>query len=379
MFRRIRLIIWKEFLQIRRDLRLLAVVIIMPVILLLLYGYAINFDVKHLAIAIYDMDRSPASRALAECFQHNDYFAFRGYLWSPQAVTDALDRGQARVVLTIPPTFSANLAAGRETTVQILVDGADSTTASTGLSYLSGVMEHYATKIRVEALRRQGGEGRMRPPLEQRLRYWYNPELRSANFLIPGLFAVILMMLAALLTSVTVVRERERGTLEQLIVSPIRPLELMLGKLIPYVLIAFGDVLVIMAVSRWVFHVPLRGNPFLVLGLAAVYVIAALGIGLFISTVARSQQVAMTAAMILSQLPSVILSGFIFPLCSMPRPIQGLAQFVPATHFIKILRAIYLKGSGLEQIWLSAGLLLVFGLTMITLSTLRFRKTLEDG
>ncbi|HOF87370.1 MAG TPA: ABC transporter permease [Armatimonadota bacterium] len=371
------MIMWKEFRQIARDPRMLAVVVALPTFMILLYGYAINLDVRAVRMAVYDQSRSPQSRELVNAFARSGYFRVIAYPGNDREVTALLDGGRARMVLIIPARFARRLADGETAPVQVLMDGADSTTASTALGYAADILQQYSSHVALEAARRAGltapATGQ---PVENRARYWYNPELRSNHFTIPGLIAVILMMLAALLTSVTVVRERERGTIEGLLASPVRPLELMLGKLAPYVLIAFGDVLLVMAVSAVVFHVPLVGSPALVLALAGIFVIAALGIGLLISTVAPTQQVAMVAAVMATQLPTVLLSGFIFPISSMPQAVQLLTALIPATHFIRILRGIFLKGNTLAILWQPALVLAVIAVAMVLLSANRFRRTL---
>jgi len=367
------MMVWKEFKQIRRDPRLLVVVVMLPIILLMIYGYAINLDVKHLMLAVYDQDNSRQSRDLVSSFYQSSYFDVVRYLHSDHEVAPTLDGGKAQIVIIIPPTFSEDLARGRKAPVQMLVDGSDSTTASTAIGYVGLMVQQQSLNIALSLVKGAGGTAQ---PIDLRTRYWYNPELKSANFIIPGLIAVILMMLSALLTSVTVVRERERGTIEQLIVSPVKPIEIMLGKLIPYVLIAFGDVLLVMLVSAFVFHVPMLGSPLLALGLSAIFVTAALGIGLFISTLANTQQVAMTAAFMSTQLPAVLLSGFMFPISNMPHAIQLLTNLIPAAHFIRIMRGIYMKGSGIDLLWKPSLILLIFGLAMLWLSALRFKKTI---
>jgi ABC-2 type transport system permease protein len=261
--------------------------------------------------------------------------------------------------------------------VQFIIDGSDSTAASTAIGYAEAMIQQHSAKLSRAALSRSGlPSGGAVVPVDSRVRFWYNPELKSTNFIVPGLIAVILMMLSALLTSMTVVRERERGTIEQLIVSPIRPHELMLGKLAPYVVIAFFDVLLVIAAGRLLFHVPLVGSPALVLLLSALFLGAALGIGLLVSTVSGSQQTAMTLAMMTTLLPSMLLSGFLFPIRAMPVALQWLTNIIPARHFLVIVRAVFLKGSGLALLWQPALVLLAFGLVMLGLSSARFRKKL---
>jgi ABC-2 type transport system permease protein len=371
------MITWKEFIQIVRDWRTLAVVVVLPLVMLVLYGYAINLDVKHVRLAVYDQDRSQASRDLIGAFSHGEYFDITAYLDGYDQVTDALDRGRAKAALVIPAAFSEDLASGREAQVQLIIDGSDSTTASTAIGYAGAMVEQQSKKIAVAALQRFGLQvsGDV-IPVEARLRAWYNPELKSTNFIVPGLISVILMLLSALLTSMTVVRERERGTIEALVVSPVMPYELMLGKLLPYVMIAFFDVILVIGAGRLLFHVPLLGSPVLVLALSAVFLTASLGIGLLVSVLSKSQQTAMTVAMLTTLLPSVLLSGFIFPIRAMPTVIQWLTVLIPARHFLVILRSIFLKGSGFGMLWQPALVLLVFGLLMLGLCSVRFRKKL---
>lgn len=375
MLTRIWMILWKEFIQISRDPRMLIIVAVLPIFMLLLYGYAIDLDVRDVRFGVYDADHSQASRQLTEAFTRSGYFELTAYPTGYREVERVIDHGTARVVLVIPVNYSERLADGLTSPVQLIVDGSDSTTASTAISYAAGILEEQSAKATLQAIQRVSGL-----PIENfraidhRARYWYNPELRSRNFTVPGLIAIILMVLSALLTSVTVVRERERGTIEQLVVSPVRPFELMIGKLAPYVLIAFGDVVLVLVLSVFLFHVPLVGSPLLVLGCSAFFVVAALGIGLFISTIANNQQTAMLGAIMATQLPTVLLSGFIFPITSMPKAIQVVTLLIPASHFIKILRAIFLKGSGFGDLWVPAVVLLLFGAAMIAFCTVRFKK-----
>ena len=370
------MIIWKEFVQISRDARTLAIVVLLPVMLLVIYGYAINLDVNHLRLAVYDQDNSYQSRDLIGAFSHGEYFDIVASVRSNRAVTEALDDGLAKAALVIPPTYARNLASNRVAEVQLLVDGSDSTTSSTAIGYANAIVQQQSAKITVAALQRRGITPPAAAPIDARFRYWYNPELRSTNFIVPGLVAVILMMLSALLTSMTVVRERERGTIEQLVVSPVMPSELMIGKLLPYVIIAFFDVILVIAAGRLLFGVPLKGSPALVLVLSAVFLTAALGIGLLISVASHNQQTAMTLAFMTTLLPSILLSGFIFPIRAMPVVLQIITNLIPARHFLVILRAIFLKGSGFVLVWKPALVLLIYGLVVLTLSAKRFHKKL---
>jgi len=377
MWRRTGIIAWKEFIQIARDWRTLVVVIVLPVLMLILYGYAINFDLRHVAIGVQDEDRSPASRRLVEAFDRGENFAVHASLESPAAATRALDAGAVRAVLVIPRGYAAELAGGRTAIVQLLVDGADSTSATTTIGYAGAIVREHSGAVTLAALRRRGVLAREGfPPLEMRARFWYNQEQRSVNYIVPGLIAVILMMLSTLLTALTVVRERERGTIEQLIVSPLEAHELILGKVVPYVAIAFFDVLLVMGSGRVLFGVRIVGSIPLLLALSALYLVAALGIGLLISVVSPTQQTAMTAGILASQLPTLLLSGFIFPIRAMPEIVQWLTNLIPARHFLVIVRGIFLKGSTLEQLWPQALALLAIAALTLGLASRKFRKKL---
>jgi ABC-2 type transport system permease protein len=374
---RIGIIAWKEFIQIVRDWRTLAVVVVLPVLMLIIYGYAINFDLRHVALGVQDEDRSPASRRLLDAFSRGENFDIAAYVDSPAAATRALDAGEVRAVLVIPRGYDADLAAGRTAVVQVLVDGADSTSATTTIGYADAIVREHSGATTIAALRRRGMVVRDGfPPLEMRARFWYNPEQRSVNFIVPGLIAVILMMLSTLLTALTVVRERERGTIEQLIVSPLRSHELILGKLVPYAAIAFVDVLLVMGAGRVLFNVRVVGSIPLLLGLAVLYLVSALGIGLLISVLSPTQQTAMTIGMLASQLPTMLLSGFLFPVRAMPPAVQWVTNLLPARHFLVIVRGIFLKGNGLAQLW--PQVLLLAGIAALTLglASKKFRKKL---
>jgi len=377
MLTRIRAIARKEFLHVIRDVRSLVAAMGLPLIMLVLYGYAINLDVKHMPTALYDQDRTQASRDLAGAFSRSGYFDINYSISRESRIGEALDRGLASVVLVIPRGFAADIARGKNTPVQVIIDGSDSTTATTAIGYANAIIQQESLKVTIEAIRRLGFADLQRfIPVDARLRIWYNPELESANFMVPGLIATVLMILAALITSLTVVRERERGTIEQLVVSPILPHELMLGKMIPYIIIAFVDVVLVTLAGRLIFDVPLRGSVILLLALSAVFVAAALGLGLFISAAAKTQQGATTAALIGTLLPTILLSGFVFPISSMPRIIQALTYLIPARHFLVIVRAIFLKGVGLSAVWPQALILAAFAAAMLALSSLGFKKRL---
>lgn len=369
---RLRAVAAKEAITILRDPRSLAVAVLLPLVLLVLYSYAINFDVKGVRLAVYDPDASEASRDLVESLTRTGYFALVERLPRESEVERALEARRAAVVLVLPPRFGADLAVGRTVAVQSLVDAADSLTATVALSYLEAMLQEWAARRVREAAPR----GALAAPVEARVRIWYNPDLSSRTFIIPGLLVVILMMLAALLTSQTIVREREQGTMEGLVVSPITAGELMLGKLLPYVAIAWADVALIAGVGHWWFGVPMRGSAPLLLVLTFVYLLAALGAGLLISALTQSQQVAFLIALVATLLPTMLLTGFVFPVSSMPRLLQGLVQLFPATHFMVIVRSVMVKGAGWAELWPRALALAAIAIALLGGAIGRFRKAL---
>jgi ABC-2 type transport system permease protein len=337
----------KEVRYILRDPRSLAVTFLLPLVLLVLFGYAINFDVRRISLAVYDADASYESRDLVDSLTRTEYFRLVRMLTRPTDADEVLDRGRAKVVLIIPTTFAADLAAGRSVSVQSIINGADSLTASISLSYLDAMIQDWA-------LRRAGRQlPRSSQPIAIAVqpRVWYNEDLVSVKFIIPGLVVVLLMMVAALMTSQAVVREREQGTIEGLLVSPVTPAELIAGKIAPYMVIAVADVAIVALAGGLIFHVPLRGSPLLLLVLITAYILAALGAGLLISVLSRTQQVAYIAALIATLLPTMLLTGFVFPVSSMPGVLQAIVQLHPATHAMVVIRAIALKGTGLGVLW----------------------------
>ncbi len=367
----------KEFIHIFRDWRTLVVVLLLPVVMLVIYGYGVNLDVRDIAMAVCDRDGTPESRALICAFEATGYFHVRRYLGAEREAGELLDRGVVQVALFIPRGYGERRVRGRAADVQLIVDGSDSATASAIIGYADTLLRFYSARATVAALARRGvprAGGFV--PLDPRVRVLYNPDLKSTYFIVPGLIAVILMLLSALLTAMTVVREREQGTIEQLVVSPLRPGELMLGKLLPYVVIAYVDVVLVLAAGRILFGVPVRGSVALLLALAGIYLFSALGLGLLISVSAKTQRVAMTVALIATMLPTVLLSGFIFPIRSMPRVLQPLTDLLPAKHFLIIIRSVLLKGVGLEVVWPQAAILALFGVVLIGLSALCFKKRL---
>jgi len=363
----------KEVLHIRRDPRSLGMAFAIPMLLLFLYGYALTLDVNNLRTIVYDQDRTATSRDFLARFTESRYFTVVAEARSYAAVGQALDGGGAQVGLVVPRHFARDLERGRRVAVQALLDGSDANTATLALAYLEGITSRYSTRLAVE----RAGMARRDAPVEARLRVWYNPELQSRNYIVPGLIAVIMMVIAALLTSLTVAREWEQGTMEQLVATPIRVPELVLGKLLPYFGIGLVDIALAALVGTLVFGVPFRGSPALLLGLSLIFLLGAMTLGILISIKARSQVLASQVALTVTFLPAFLLSGFVFDIGNLPGWLQAITYVVPARYFVTILKGIFLKGVGLRTLAPEAGFLALFALLVTLAANRSFRKSLE--
>jgi len=379
MIGRLTAIMGKEFRHILRDPRSLVIIFLMPIAMTFLYGYAMNLDVKNISFGVVDHDRSPASRELLEKFLSSGQFVLKGRYSSALVAEEGMKKNESVLTLVIPAGYEQALKGGPERPITLLVDGSNGNTAAIALGYAQAIT---AGQFRASLVEIIGGEGIGSPGtnvlgIEFKPRFWYNPEQDSSHYLVPGLIAVILMMASALLTSVTVVREKESGTLEQLVVSPIRSGELIIGKALPYGILALADGAFILLVGSMVFGVPIRGNLLVLFGFTGLYVMAALSIGLLISTVVNQQRVAMMGALLVTVLPSFMLSGFIFPIRSMPAALQIISLVVPARYYIPIVRGVLLKGVGAE-VFISNGLFLTgLMLLLFTASIVRFKPRLD--
>ena len=369
-------LIRKEFLQIVRDPRTLYITFAIPIIQMFLLGYTATSDVRNVPLAVIDQDRSPASRRLLDAYRAADYFLVAYDVDSEEELRVLIDGGQARAGLIIPPDYAERLEAGRTTSVAFILDGSDPNVASTSLAAAQLIGQSYSTGLIVERFTRQGLGGAVSLPVEVRARVWYNPDLVSAFFMVPALIGLILQVLTTMLTATAIVRERERGTIEQLIVTPIRSGELILGKIIPYILIAFFDTLEILVIGTLWFKVPIRGSLGLLLALSALFLVSSLGIGLFISTIARTQQEAMMLAWF-TMLPSVFLSGFMYPLAAMPSWLRAISYGVPLRYYLVIIRSVLLKGTGAGSLTEEIAGLAVLGTVPMGAAALRFRKRLD--
>lgn len=361
---RIRALIRKELIQIVRDYRSLWMALAIPVIMLILFGYALTLDVDNVPMVIWNQDHSPVSRDFILNFNNSRYFKILRYIDNYSQAEEQINKNKALMALVIPRDFSHLLGAGQKAPIQLLVDGSDSNTASIALGYAQGIVAAY------NARQATGSSA----AVELRPRVWFNETLLSRNAIIPGLIAVIMMIVAALLTSMTVAREWERGTMEQLISTPVKPAELILGKFIPYFMIGVVDLLIVVTMGQFVFHVPFRGNAAELFIFSAIFLTGVSCWGIFVSVVTKNQFVASQITFITTFLPAFLLSGFAFPISNMPWPLQWITYIVPARHFITILRGIYLKGIGLNILWPQALLLLAFALAMILLAKAKFKK-----
>jgi ABC-2 type transport system permease protein len=373
---RIKHMLIKEFLQALRDPRMRLFIFGAPVIMLLVFGYAATNDVQHIATAVYDLDNSVASRELLSRFLQSNYFEVVAYVSDDLRAREVLDRGQARVVLRLDRGFENDLRAGRTAQLQMLIDGTDSNTAGVVLGYAARITGDYSQEKLQLRVQRLAGALRLPGQVNLAARAWFNENLESRNYFVPGIIAILLALLTLLLTSLAVVREKEIGTMEQIMVTPITPLQFILGKTVPFAIICFIDVLVVTTVGVFWFKVPIRGSVALLLCCSALYLLTALGVGLLISTVSETQQQAMITTFFFF-MPCVMLSGFMFPIANMPLLVQWLTCLNPMRYFLVIIRGIFLKGAGAAILWPQMAALATLGATTLWLAARRFRKTLS--
>jgi len=373
---RLRFLVWKEFLELRKDPKLFGVVVIAPIVQLTMLGYAATTDVRDVPVVVVDADRSPSSRELIARFDGSRNFSIVGLVSTARDVEPFLESGAAWLALSIPAGYGADVAQATPVRLQLIADGSDSNSTTVALGYATNVIGGYAQELlearagaaaSIEGVPRGGG-------IEPRIRIWFNPQLESRHFMIPGVLALVLLVVTANLASMAIVREKELGTLEQLNVTPLRRWELIVGKLLPYGAIAMVDVVLVVAVAVFWFEVPLRGSFALLLAMSLVYVMCTLALGLFISTISDTQQQAMMTATFFFLTPMIYLSGFIFPIENMPAVIQLFTYLIPLRYFLIIVRGIFLKGIGLELLWPQAAALAAWGLVVLALAVSRSRK-----
>lgn len=366
----------KELIHIRRDPISLLQIILLPIVLLLLYGYALTFDIKNVTVAVYDQERSQLSEDFINEFRGSDYFRLVRFTNDYDELKSLVTEHQVQVGLMLPFDFSQQYLRGKTATCQALVEGTDSNTANIVLGYIQAVTASYNQKLLVRRVTAKG-PGRNEAPVDSQTRFWFNEALESRNYIVPGLIAVIMTVVGALLTALTVVRELERGSMEGLMATPLKRTELLLGKLGPYFIIGMFDMGVVMALGQFLFKVPLRGNPLLLIGLSAIFLIATLGQGLLISVTSENQLQAFQMAMLTTFLPSFLLSGFVFSIYLMPVPLQIASYIVPARYLVTVSKGIYLKGLGLKYLWPSAVMLAGAATFFVVLAIKKFVKKIR--
>jgi ABC-2 type transport system permease protein len=385
MWERIREIIHKEFLQTLRDPRTRYLLFVPPIIQLIIFGYAVNMDVELTKIAWMDRDRTTESRALLSAFQGSRYFMVQDVLDREDQIAEELDRGQVRAVVHVLPGYARDLNRGDIPGIQILVDGTNSNTAGIVSNYLSQALagaagtimaEQRNSRLMARMTESSGPAPAQTGGLALQDRVWFNPDLKSRVYFVPGVIVNIIALVTIMLTAMSIVREKEIGTMEQLMVTPLRPIELMLGKLLPFALVGMLQMVMITAAALLIFGVPLRGSLVLLFASTLLFLLTTLGIGLFISTISRTQQQAMMSSFFFF-MPALLLSGFAFPIRNMPRPVQVLTYFNPLRHFMEIVRGLFLKGTGIQYLWPQVAALLLFGTAILGLSVLRFHKRLD--
>jgi ABC-2 type transport system permease protein len=375
MFERIRQMLRKEFIQVFRDPRMRIVIFLIPCFQVLVIGYAVSTDVKHVRTAVYDLDNSQASRDVAARFIRSGYFDVVANIGDDNTARELLDRNDVTVVLRMNHGFAEQLNAGRTARLQVLIDGTDSNTAAIVVSYAVKIATAFSEQVLAERVDRKFGPAGKTGTVDLRTRAWFNENLESRNFFVPGVLVVVVTLATLLLTSMAVVREKEIGTMEQIMVTPITPAEFILGKTIPFAIIGFADVILVVLIGVFWFDVPIQGNVWLLLLATALYLMTTLGVGLLISTVSETQQQAMMTTFFFF-FPAMLLSGFAFPIANMPEVVQWMTIVNPMRYFLVIVRGIFLKGVGMDILWPQMAPLLIMGVVTLTLAVRRFHKTL---
>ncbi len=371
-------VIRKELLHLMRDIRLLYFSFIWPVLLLLIFGFTVSFEVRNIKLVYFNLDGKKESRELIRSFQATGYFDMKtegDFSW--ERSQDILDKGEAKAVMIIPSGFAREIARNEPARLQVLVDGSDNNTASIMLGYVAGIAESFNENIIGQRINRTGNTQTVSPPIDARLQFLYNPSLKSQNFVVPGLIAVIMMIIGTLLTTLTITVEWERGTMEQLLYTPIKPIELIIGKITPYFAISMIQVTTVLLASIVIFKVPFKGNVLVFYFASALFLLGALGVGLFLSLISKTQQFAMMLAFLITFLPAFLLSGFIFPIESMPIILQLISYLVPAKYFLNIIHATFLKGAGFNVLWINFSAMFIFSMFFIVMSITRFRKRID--
>ncbi len=369
-------IVRKELIQFRRDRKMFGISFIAPVFQLLILGYAATLDVKNIPTIVCDRDNSFTSRDIIRSFASSGYFNIVEYVQRPDDIDKKIDDGYASVAIVIPADFGHKIESGESAPLQIIADGSESNSAGIGMSYATLIVGRYSENIIIQSLIKKGMGSAIPGRVNAEFRVWFNPELRSRNFMVPSVLALLLMVMTMILTSLAIVKEKETGKMEQLVVTPIKPYQLMIGKLAPFFAIGVIDVVLVVLFTNFVFGFPVKGSFWLLMGLCMVFLMTTLGLGLFVSTISRTQQQAMLTAIFFFMLPMIFFSGFVFPIQNMPRIIQYVTYIIPLRYFFVIIRGLFLKGVGISTLWPQALALLAFGVVILSMSVLRFTKRL---
>ncbi len=370
-------IVKKEFLQFRRDPKMFAMILISPVVQLIFLGYAANFDVNVVHTAILDQDKTITSRQFIEKFEGSGYFETDYYVNNYKTLQNLIDNHKIIFGLVIPKDFEKKIERNETAPVQAVFDGSDGNTASISAGYVQLIVSNYSKSVVTDFLNKTGVKIIPAGNVESKVRVWYNPELKTRNFMVPGIVGLLLMIVTLILTSLAIVKEKELGTLEQLIVTPIKSYQLIIGKLIPFALLGFVAEIIVLTAMVFVFNIPIRGSLIFLFFTTSLYILSTLGLGLFVSTISKTQQQAMMLAIFVVMMPMIYLSGFAFPIENMPKIIQYFTYLIPLRYFMVIMRGIILKGVGFSDLWLETALLFIIGTVIIILSSLRFRKRLD--
>ena len=367
----------KEFLQFKRDPKMFALILIAAVIQLTFLGFAANLDVTYVRTIVFDQDRSVTSRDFIERFTSSGYFKIEDFVDSYDKITTEINKGDALLAIVIPDDFEKNIMSNRTASVQALFNGSDGNTAGIVAGYCQNIISSYSQKIVVDFVNRSGRKLSPAPFISPEIRIWYNPELKTRNFMVPGIVGLLLSLITLILTSLAVVKEKEIGTMEQLIVTPLKPYQIIIGKLVPFVALSFAAVIVILASMWFIFGIPVKGELWFLFLSSFLYILSTLGLGLFVSTISKTQQQALMISIFAVMMPMIFLSGFAFPIENMPQSIQYVSYIIPLRYFNDIIRGVILKGLGFFDLWFNALLLLLMGVAILLFSSLRFKSRLE--
>jgi ABC-2 type transport system permease protein len=367
----------KEFQQFKRDPKMFGLILVAPVLQLVFFGLAANLDVDNVKTIVYDLDRSTTSRNFIERFTSSGYFQMIDYADSYIDVTEALDKAEVILALVIPPDFETKINRKETARVQALFDGSDGNSASISAGYVQGVTAEFSNKILIDFLHKHGESINVASIINAQVRVWFNPTLKTRKYMVPAIVGLLLTLITLILTSLAVVKEREIGTMEQLIVTPLKPYQMIIGKLVPFMLLGFVSVIIVLTAMSIIFNIPVQGSILFLFFTSFLYILSTLGLGLFVSTISKTQQQAMMISIFAVMMPMIYLSGFAFPIENMPQSIQYISYLIPLKYFLTIIRGIILKGIGFNELWFDSLILLLMGIAILTLSAVRFKQRME--